>query len=345
MEEEDTINFKIFGGAVIIAVILTISGLFLMFKTLATINVVLEGIIGDPWYQYHTSNPDSQSSLYFENEYRKIVEALRPIGIICFWLILLIILIGIISNHFKISLLGSYALYLPVLGQFSFAMTALFAGIGVSRIIWLPIYNIEPELLNLAAVVLFPLIIIGNIYLFAMLFLLVLGVFIFIFGVITWIHGKIYQQKIIDFWIYRYSRHPQYLGLILLNYGFLAWPIAGYRIQPSLPSLPWLIVTLILIGLAIVEENNLIKNQKKDSIEQYSTWREKTPFLIPLPNSIKTVILFPIKKVLKKEWPENNKELLIVLILYSIIIILSSLPFMASLTGEMEWLYFLIVPV
>ena len=333
MEEENSINFKIFSGAVIIAIILTISGLYLMFKSMAAINDVLEGIIGDPWYQYHTSNLDNQSYLYFENEYWRIVEALQPIGTVCFWLIILLILIGILSNHLKISLLGSYALYLPVLGQFSFAMTALFAGIGVSRIIWLPLYNIEPELLNLAAVVLFPLVIIGNIYLFLMLFLLVLGGFIFVFGVVTWIHGKIYQQQIINFWIYRYSRHPQYLGLILLNYGFLAWSIAGYHIQPPLPTLPWLILTLILIGLAIAEENSLINKQKKDSNQQYFTWREKTPFLIPLPNSLKTVILFPSKKVLRKEWPENKKELIVVLVLYSLILILSSLPFIASLTG------------
>lgn len=347
MDTKTAINRKHLSVALVIAVILTISGLFLMFASIFVINDVLEGFIGDPWYLYNQGYLNSQET------YRIMVETIKPIGYTCFLLIIVLILIGVILRQYKISLLGSYALYLPVLGQFSFAMVALFSGIGVTRIVWVPIYNIEPEILNLAAIILLPLVI-GNglaelgiggemisrlgyaLTLFSMLLLIILGSFIFVFGVVTWVYGKLQKRTIINSWIYRYSRHPQYLGLILSNYGLLFLSLTGYNIHPSLPTLPWLVVTLIILGLAITEENNLIGENN----EEYITWRTKTPFLIPLPRVLTSVILFPTRMVLKKEWPENNKEIILILIIYGIILILSSLPWMSGLTGEMDYLYY-----
>ena len=40
-----------------------------------------------------------------------------------------------------------------------------------------------------------------------------LGLLVFSLGVTTWLYGGFKGYKIIDFWIYKYSRHPQYLGL------------------------------------------------------------------------------------------------------------------------------------
>jgi protein-S-isoprenylcysteine O-methyltransferase Ste14 len=349
MEAESALNKKHLTFAIVIAVILTISGLFLMFTSVFAINDFLEGYIKDPWYQQQEDYPQNREI------YVNMVEALKPIGYICFLLILLLILIGVILKHYKISLLGSYTLYLPLLGQLSFAMTALFAGIGVIRIIWIPIFNIEPEILNLGAIILLPLGItnglgdigIGGEAIFglgtfltlsSMFVFLILGGFIFAFGVVTWIYGKFQKRTIIDFWIYRYSRHPQYLGLIILNYGLLIIPLFGFHFRASLPTLPWLIVTLIILGLAITEEKNLLQEKNED----YVTWRQKTPFLIPLPNILIVGILFPIRVVLKKDWPENNREVVLILVIYGTILIICSLPLMAGLTGEMEHLYYLI---
>jgi hypothetical protein len=46
-----------------------------------------------------------------------------------------------------------------------------------------------------------------------------LGLIIFLLGVFTWLYGKFKGIRIIDFWIYRYSRHPQYFGFLLWSYG------------------------------------------------------------------------------------------------------------------------------
>ena len=313
MESETSLNRKHLSIAILLAVILTISGLFLMFTSLFTINDLLEGFIEDPWYLPHSDYPQNRQT------YVSIVEALKPIGYICFFITLMLILIGVIIKHYNISLLGAYTLYIPLFGQFSLAMTALFAGIGIIRIIWVPIFDIEPEFLNLAAIILFPLSIIsilvelkirllyvvGNLYLLTMFLLVLLGVFIFFFGVVTWFYGKFQKRLLLDFWIYRYSRHPQYLGLILLNYGLLIFPLMLPHFRASLPTLPWLIVTLIIIGLAITEENKLLGENN----EKITTWRNKTPFMIPIPKVITSLILIPIKVVLKKDWPENGREI------------------------------------
>ncbi|NIO37088.1 hypothetical protein GTO27_05230, partial [Candidatus Bathyarchaeota archaeon] len=52
--------------------------------------------------------------------------------------------------------------------------------------------------------------------------------------------GKFEKRKIYDFWIYKYSRHPQYLGFILWSYGVMLLtalapvPRGGYQPEPSL---------------------------------------------------------------------------------------------------------------
>ncbi len=346
MDTTIKINYKHLSVALVITIILTISCLFLMFAAIFVLNDVLEVFIGDPWYLYHQGYQNT------EETYRNLVSVLKPIGYLCFFLVLGLITIGIFLRRYKISLLGSYALYLPILGQFSVAMVALFAGIGVTRIIWVPIYNIEPELLNLAAVILLPIGIsnvlvelgIGGIALprlgymltiYSMLFLTILGGFIFVFGMVTWVYGKSQKRTILNFWIYRYSRHPQYLGLILFNYSLFWRSFIGFTIHPSLPTLPWLVVTFLLLGLAITEENNMIQK----NMEEYTTFRSKTPFLIPLPRVLTSVILLPTRLVLKKDWPDNNRELVTILIVYGLILILSSLPFMTGLMREMDYYY------
>jgi len=62
--------------------------------------------------------------------------------------------------------------------------------------------------------------------------------------------------------------------------------------------------------------------------EEYLTWRERTPFLLPLPRRISSFIMYPMRKVIQKEWPENNKEIVVVLLIYGGIVVLMSLPFL-----------------
>jgi hypothetical protein len=42
-----------------------------------------------------------------------------------------------------------------------------------------------------------------------------LGLLIFILGVLAWFYARLEKKGTADFWIYRFSRHPQYLGWIV----------------------------------------------------------------------------------------------------------------------------------
>ena len=224
-------------------------------------------------------------------------------------------------------------------------MTALFAGIGVVRIVWIPLFDIEPDLLNAAIVIGFPSLFVlipplhffYGLYMFFMFLLIPVGFFISIFGVVTWFYGKIQGKTIINFWIYKYSRHPQYVGLILFNYGLLIFLLVMFKIMETTLTLPWLSLTLIIIGMAITEENNLLRAEN----EEFITWRKKTPFMIPIPKVVTSFILFPMKIILKKDWPENNKEIIITLLLYGLILVFLSLP-LIPLRREMTDFYNLI---
>jgi len=151
------------------------------------------------------------------------------------------------------------------------------------------------------------------------------GLVVFLLGTVTWLYERFMGFKIIGFWIYRYSRHPQYLGFLLWSYGllllvtFLGAPKGGY-VPP--PSLPWLISALTIIGVALHEENTMAKKHS----EEYVRYRGDTSFMLPLPKQLSALIVAPARVLLKKNWPENGKEVAFIIIVYGTILVLSSLP-------------------
>jgi hypothetical protein len=48
--------------------------------------------------------------------------------------------------------------------------------------------------------------------------------------------------------------------------------------------------------------------------------------MLPLPKKLSIIITAPAKIVTKENWPENNKQILAVLLTYFCILVLSSLP-------------------
>jgi len=123
-----------------------------------------------------------------------------------------------------------------------------------------------------------------------------------------------------DFWIYRISRHPQYLGWIIWSYGMLlalmrvrypkrSWGIAA--------SLPWLLSALIIIGVALLEERNM----KKQLGKEYDAYRKKTPFLFPLPKFISGLFVMPSRLLFKKKIPDRKGEIAAVLSIYLILLV------------------------
>ena len=156
---------------------------------------------------------------------------------------------------------------------------------------------------------------------------MILGLYIFTSGVITWFYAKYQKLDIIKFSIYKYSRHPQYLGFLIWSYGlFVHYMNLELIYMPMgkiglMASLPWVIFALIIVSIAFLEDINLSKKYP----DKYAEYRKRTPFLIKLPKSLNLIVSFPIRCILRKDFPETNKDILKVVIFYGMIILILSL--------------------
>ena len=88
-------------------------------------------------------------------------------------------------------------------------------------------------------------------------------------------------------------------------------------------SLSWLLTTIIIICIALAEEASMARRDEAG----YQKYRSQAPFMFPIPGFISSVFGAPVRLVLKKNQPENRKELVVTFVLYSLIFILLSLPF------------------
>jgi protein-S-isoprenylcysteine O-methyltransferase Ste14 len=152
------------------------------------------------------------------------------------------------------------------------------------------------------------------------------GLLIFVLGTIAWFYGKAQKRKTIDFWIYRYSRHPQYLGFIIWSYGVMLF--AAQQLVPmggSNPgaSLPWLITSLVVIWIALSEESRM----RREDSERYSQYTASAPFMFPIPRFVSAVVTLPMRLLLQKSRPETGKELLASFAVYATLLVLLSSPF------------------
>ncbi len=306
---------RVFLFATVLSVLFTVAFFFLMTESVGAVDGFLLNLFPDygPWWS--------------SGKAMETIECLRPFGYVAFGIILVLILLGFAVSKGYLSAIGSMALYLPVFGHFAFTMFFL-AGIGITRALWLPLWDGSPYLIDLGDVVLLPFLpfLYAPLYVYeigrTLSFIIIgAGVFIFFFGLLTWLYGKFKGCEIVDFWIYRVSRHPQYFGLSLWNYGmlvlttFLPAPRGGG--YPS-PGLPWLVSTLTIIAVALHEEMDMVKRHG----EKYLNYRGSTPFLLPLPKRLSELITIPMKVLLKKKLPENRKEIAYTISIYGVTLIL-----------------------
>lgn len=286
-------------------------------------------------------------------EAEKFIELIKPIGYLGLIITITLIVLGFVLKQRKLSFLGSLTLYLPTFSYFASTMFFL-AGIGILRILWLPIIEISPgatwseklyfarNVLELGDIVYLPYDVIritvsffgylSNNFDLANLFdilsfygIILLSAVIFFLACTTWLYNKFSKKSIITSGVYKYSRHPQYLSFILWSYGLLIYdkyiftpPKGGYFAPPPLL---WLTTTIIIIALALYEEIDMIKNYGMEYIQ----YREITPFLIPLPKMASNIIAYPTKKLFKKEIPSKFIEIITILLIYYIILIIISL--------------------
>ena len=257
----------------------------------------------------------------------------RPIGYACLGIIAILIVAGLVTGKRKLSILGSFAFFLPTFGYF-FASMFFLAGLGILRVPFIPFWDPSTNLMAFGDISYLPYM--ALVYPFwlrgvdikEVLAWIAIGVglFIFVLGTITWFYGRVQKRKTVDFWIYRYSRHPQYLGFIIWSYGVMLFaaqqPVPMGGSNPG-ASLPWLLTSLIIVCIALAEENRM----RKEDSERYLQYTAGAPFMFPIPRFVSTAITFPMRLVLKKDWPETGKELVATFAVYATLLILLSLPF------------------
>jgi len=215
----------------------------LVFSILFTIALfyatfILPGIMDDVLRRFF---PDIYQWSSVPGDSSFIYQCAMIIGLFAFILSIIFIILGFIARWAKIGLIGALTLYLPVFSGFALLMF-LFAGIGVLRYIWYPVTLIlggyAGVLLIGYSVLFLPLFIVLSPFLvldslgitvqtsvtaFVVLVIAIIsaGFIILSVPVTTWLYYRLSGVRIIKRGIYRYSRHPQYLGLLSWCYSLL----------------------------------------------------------------------------------------------------------------------------
>ena len=310
----------------ILAVIFTISLTFVSVELPRLADSVLSKNI----HSVDVATGSGEQSEYKTELYLKNYN-LRWIGYGAFVLIIILIVAGFISNRSRLSAAGAIFLFLPVFGHFALTMFFL-GGLAFIRILWLPILDISFAAMRLADIVSLPYQILLTIPSWFGVYadkylpyaITALGLLIFVWGVLAWFYARIANKWVADFWIYRISRHPQYLGWIIWSYGIMFLPGCNMKVSYGISnSLPWLLSTMIIIGVAMLEEIKMKHLQG----EEYERFHQKTPFLFPLPRFISNLISLPLRLIFKKRDVERKREIAGVLGFYTVFIILVSLLF------------------
>jgi len=222
---------------------------------------------------------------------------------------------------------------LPVFAQFAGVMFFL-AGLGLLNVVWLPVLDVSFALSGLGEVIRAPYEVLRwllgffgvdgywpLVYLF-----IASGLLIFFFGTLAWLQARSRKEGVAVSWVYRISRHPQYLGWIVWSYGVYllllqfpypkrSWGISG--------SLPWLLSTMVIIGVAMMEEMSMRRRHG----ETDGSYRRSAPFLFPVPGFVERLFALPFRILFGTWRPERTREVLAVLGLYTVVLIGASFLF------------------
>lgn len=225
MSEKPITNKKARTASIVLALLFTLALVFITLEAPRIINRILLDVSPD-----HGNEEWQEAIAAFEN--------LKPFGYAAFAITIFLIILGFVLKKGWVSALGSIALYLPTFGYFAMTMFLL-AGIGIIRISWAPLLGFpeQSNLLRLGDIVVLPWLLIQQIaksvpwelhsltmvlaiMVWGISFIIIAaGLFVFSSGAVAWLYGKYKGAEIIDFWIYKHSRHPQYLGFLLWSYG------------------------------------------------------------------------------------------------------------------------------
>ena len=269
----------------------------------------------------------------------------RLIGYCCMGVVLLLTIVGLVTERRGLASFGSLGFILSIYAYFVIHMSFL-AGLGVLTALWQPFWG---DLIHLGDIAYLPYMILVypfslfnlDIRRFAVGLFTNIGLVIFILGVLTWFYARIKKKGVADFWIYRMSRHPQYLGWIVWSYGLMLRTSlrTDLVLQYSNPgaSLPWVLSTLIILCVALSEEIQM----RREHDRTYDQYCRKVPFLLPLPGLLCAWIAAPVRILLRKDAPENGRDVVAIFLIYLVLVMVLSLPFILlewpSGGGWMQW--------
>jgi HEAT repeat protein/protein-S-isoprenylcysteine O-methyltransferase Ste14 len=254
----------------------------------------------------------------------------RIVGYVCFGLMVVLITAGFVSGKAGLSTIGAAVMFLPVFAQFAGVMFFL-AGLGFLNLAWLPVLDVSFDVGRLGDIVYLPYDALLSLFRGwgvdahrpLVYLLLGAGLLLFILGTLAWFVARHRGKGVADFWVYRVSRHPQYLGWIVWSYGMLLalkrvrYPKRAWGIPASLP---WLLSMMVIVGVAFLEERMM----KRLSGGAYEEYRKRTSFLIPLPRVLRTAFSAPARLIFSKSVPERKGEIAAVLVLATAVLMVSS---------------------
>ena len=317
------------------SVALTLLALAIVYTMgLTFVTIELERLVErtiTPLIRQSTGVADMNQAIQSDMETFMRSHHVRLIGYGSLGLIVILTIVGLITEKKGLASLGSVTLFLPTFGYFVIHMSFL-AGLQIVKALWLPFWGNLVKLGDIAylpyMILVYPLSLLGvDIRRPLATLLSDAGLLIFVLGVVAWFYARFRKRGTADFWLYRLSRHPQYLGWILWSYGLML--LAAQRrdcppwdVNPG-GSLPWLLSMLAIVCVALGEEIKMTQERG----EEYEAYRTGVPFLLPLPRFVSRLVTAPLRVLLKKERPENRWDLLLTFVVYTAILISFSLPF------------------
>lgn len=310
----------------LLAVIFSIALMFAFIELPRWIDSLLQQNMGFPGFDQGADESATYRSDLFIGALK-----LRWVGYGSLILVLFFIVMGFVTRKSSWAWAGAFVIFLPVFGQFALSMFFL-SGLGILRAGWLPFMEVGFPVLDLGMVIYIPYRVLiwffGLFNWYARDFIcwvfMATGSFLFVWGVFVWLQSRFGSNGVARNWIYKISRHPQYLGWIIWSYGFMIFSTMENQMKKTwgvATSFPWLIATMIIIAICMIEE--LAMKEKYGS--EYDNYREKTPFLFPLPRWVKLILKEPMRFITKDRFPQSRKQVAGITIIYTIIFMALSL--------------------
>lgn len=316
-------------GLLLLAIVFSTGLIFAFIELPRLLDASLQNNLGFPQFDHGSGEINAfKTELYIQGLH------LRWIGYGSLAVVVSLIIIGYITRKSGWALAGAIGLFIPVFGQFALSMFFL-AGLGFLRVEWLPFLDISFNILDLGKVIYVPYWIL--MWFFGLFhwdahgllswFFMSTGALLFTWGVLLWLRSRYSGARVANSRIYKISRHPQYLGWILWSYGFILYSPheVTMKMTWSVPvSLPWLLMTMTIIGICLMEEIKMMKITGAN----YASYRESSPFLIPLPDWLNRILTWPGKLVTRGAYPSRTGQVLLIVLIYTLILMALSLIWM-----------------